>query len=177
MAKIDRRFIRSEEVILKAFTNLLNKWDYSDITIGDLVDEADINKSTFYLHYTSIDQVLNTLQDRLLSDVFEFYQTSDGALETFISKLLEVAKKNRKVYRTVIYNSDQHFYENAYSLFWGITPKSNQKNKHIDSVYYKRFSLLHALSNSVLLWCQDSCAASKDELQDLLISQISFFLD
>lgn len=39
--------------------------DYDQITIKNLTERADINRRTFYLHYASIDELLNELIDEI----------------------------------------------------------------------------------------------------------------
>ena len=48
---------------------LLQKSDPESLMIDDLVYAADINKSTFYLHYQSIDQLISAIEDRLISNI------------------------------------------------------------------------------------------------------------
>ena len=176
MAKIDRRFIKSENEILKAFSNLLNRYDYGDISIQDLVEEANINKSTFYLHYSSLGQVLSTLQDKLITDVFEMYQSCDGDLDAFLVRLTDGVKKSRKIYRTVIYNSSHAFFENIYFIFWGPYSEMDLKDKHIDVGVYTRMSLIHSVCNTLLLWCQGSCTSSKEDIIVRLNEDIAHYL-
>ncbi len=56
--KPDRRIKKTKASLHQAFYNLLKKKNYSDITVKELADEADITRKTFYLHY-------NTLYDLL----------------------------------------------------------------------------------------------------------------
>ena len=63
----DRRFIKTEAIIQKSMISLLNERNAEELQIEDLVMEADINKSTFYLHYQSLDLLVSALEDELLS--------------------------------------------------------------------------------------------------------------
>ena len=40
-----------------------------EITVKELVDEVDINRSTFYLHYTDIYQMLESIEDELEGEI------------------------------------------------------------------------------------------------------------
>lgn len=50
----DRRIRRTESAIHAAFLDLLFEKDITKITVKELCERADINKSTFYLHYRDI---------------------------------------------------------------------------------------------------------------------------
>lgn len=52
--KNDRRIRRTRAAIQSAFLKLIYEKDINKITIKELCEQADINKSTFYLHYQDI---------------------------------------------------------------------------------------------------------------------------
>lgn len=52
--KSDRRIRRTRAAIQSAFLKLIFEKDINRITIKELCERADINKSTFYLHYQDI---------------------------------------------------------------------------------------------------------------------------
>lgn len=51
MTKVDRRVVRTQEAIKKAFLELLSEKKFDSITIQDISDRANINRATVYLHY------------------------------------------------------------------------------------------------------------------------------
>lgn len=55
----DRRVVRTKKAIREAFLNLLRSEDYDRVTITAVAREADIDRKTFYLHYDSVDDVLD----------------------------------------------------------------------------------------------------------------------
>lgn len=55
----DRRVVRTRKAIREAFLNLLRSEDYDRVTITAVAREADIDRKTFYLHYDSVDDVLD----------------------------------------------------------------------------------------------------------------------
>ncbi len=56
--KKDRRILKTQTTIQQAFIDLFEEKNYSDITVKDLAEKADISRKTFYLHYTSLDDLL-----------------------------------------------------------------------------------------------------------------------
>lgn len=63
---MDRQWRRTENAIWNAFGSLLTQKSYQHITINDLIEEADIGRSTFYSHYATKDELL----DRLCATLF-----------------------------------------------------------------------------------------------------------
>lgn len=66
--KTDLRVIRTKKAIREAFCSMIMEMDFPDITIKELTQRAMINRNTFYLHYSSIEALLQELQDEIVDD-------------------------------------------------------------------------------------------------------------
>ena len=64
----DLRIRRTRDAIRKAFTTMMLKKDYKEITIKDLARTANINRKTFYLHYDSLDDLLEEIQQEIADE-------------------------------------------------------------------------------------------------------------
>ena len=60
--KHDLRYIKTEKAIRKTFHELLQEKDISRITVKELTERAEINKTTFYAHYETLPDLVNTLE-------------------------------------------------------------------------------------------------------------------
>lgn len=54
----DRRVLRSRRLLADALLDLIVEKGYEQITIQEIADRADLNRATFYLHYTSKEELL-----------------------------------------------------------------------------------------------------------------------
>ena len=72
--KQDLRFIKNENLIRETFYQMLGEMDYSKISIKELTQRAQINRKTFYLHYTSLDHLLATLQLEIMEPTFKMIE-------------------------------------------------------------------------------------------------------
>ncbi|HJA69117.1 MAG TPA: TetR/AcrR family transcriptional regulator [Firmicutes bacterium] len=76
----DLRVIKTREAIHSAFKQMICDMDYDEITIKELTQRAQINRKTFYLHYGSLDDLLEELQQEIA--------------ENFISRKVSYASMN-----------------------------------------------------------------------------------
>ena len=73
-SKQDLRFIKNENLIRETFRKMICEMDYSKISIKELTQRAQINRKTFYLHYTSLDHLLATLQLEIMEPTFKMIE-------------------------------------------------------------------------------------------------------
>ena len=64
----------SKRKIEKAFMQLIQTKEINEITVTDLVKNAKINRSTFYVNYLDIYDLAKQLKDRMFQDILELYQ-------------------------------------------------------------------------------------------------------
>jgi AcrR family transcriptional regulator len=68
---MDRRQKKTREAIFHAFTELLAKKHYHQITVGEIIERADVGRATFYAHFETKDFLLRALCEELFCHVFD----------------------------------------------------------------------------------------------------------
>ena len=102
--KVDRRVRKTKAQLRAGLARLMQKKSIKEITVKELVDEVDINRSTFYLHYSDIPTLLREIEnlyDKLKQNKNGTYIGSRKIGEPgFCYKLYadELLKKVRKLY-------------------------------------------------------------------------------
>lgn len=68
---MDRRQRKTREAIFYAFTKLLSKKDFNQITVGEIIESADIGRATFYAHFETKDYLLKAFCEELFCHIFD----------------------------------------------------------------------------------------------------------
>ena len=56
-----RNKIRSRQLIRQAFEELLKEKNYDKITATDVINRANVNRSTFYAHYPDVRGIVDEI--------------------------------------------------------------------------------------------------------------------
>ena len=96
-AQRSRRFIR------QSFMDLLKEKKLDKITVTDIVNRADINRSTFYAHYADVRALIEEIQSDFVEQSLELLKDADflELLRTpmpFLKKWIGLANQNRELY-------------------------------------------------------------------------------
>ncbi len=105
---MDRRVIKTKRAIRKAFFTLLSEKNINEISVTDISRIAEINRKTFYNYYTGVFQLVDELEDDILSKLgatlkeidiieclkypkklFELFDQTIGVNDPFLRTMLE----------------------------------------------------------------------------------------
>src|SRR5699024_1646022 len=92
MKKLDRRIQMSKSFLKQALISLLTKKQISHITVKELCELADVNRSTFYAHYTDLDALLNEMENDIIEQLtraLQAYIKNEEDTNIIIEKLIE----------------------------------------------------------------------------------------
>src|SRR5690349_25145229 len=67
MTRIDRRTQRTRELLQNSLIELISERGYDTVTIGEIVERANVGRTTFYLHFNSKDELFMSCHEAIVS--------------------------------------------------------------------------------------------------------------
>lgn len=68
---MDRRQRKTRKSIYKAFESLMMREHYGSVTVAQIIERADIGRSTFYAHFETKDELLDQMCAEMFAHIFE----------------------------------------------------------------------------------------------------------
>jgi AcrR family transcriptional regulator len=65
----DRRAARTRRLLKQSVAELMHSMRFEDITVQDIIDRADVGRSTFYAHYTDKDDLAKEMFEEMLETI------------------------------------------------------------------------------------------------------------
>lgn len=96
----DRRVQRTLTALRQAFYEMVLTQPYDEITVGDLIEKADIGRSTFYQHYSGKDDILRISLHGPMSAMAEAVKPESDAEN--LHSILEHFWENRQFARCIL---------------------------------------------------------------------------
>lgn len=75
---MDRRQKKSRVAIFRAFSELLAEKNVQNITVGQIIERADVGRATFYAHFETKEYLLKALCEELFCHVFDTLEDEEG---------------------------------------------------------------------------------------------------
>ncbi len=102
---MDRRQQKTRAAIFAAFNEILTEKSYHQITVQEIIDRANVGRTTFYDHFETKDELLREMCDSLFRHIFSDvlsaesthdFSLSDGTSRTVITHMIYHLRDNRK---------------------------------------------------------------------------------
>jgi len=108
--KSDKRYVSTHNKIKKTFEQLVLTHAYGDITVSMLVREVGINRKTFYLHYPSLEALMDELVESIAEEIVTYLQLqklhfTQDSLEGYLQMLAQ----NLPLHKRLICSEEYYF--------------------------------------------------------------------
>lgn len=162
--KNNKRRRASQEKIERAFIELLQTRELNDITVSDIINLAQLNRSTFYANYLDIFDLADKtreLLEREFSNLFaeyDYFNERSGA-----AKMFTHIKENQIFYKTYfkLCYDDKH-------LISVYDPKRAEKEKIDRNIEYHIEFFRNGLNAIIKLWLKNGCKESPEAMAEVL---------
>ena len=190
MNRFETKYSNSARAMDEALIYLLNDKDYDYITIKEICKKAGVNRSTFYLHYENIDDLLKESVDWMINDFFSYFDNIKANLpldiktkttnelflisKTYLIPYLTYIKEHKKVMTAIIMrpkilNSDLN-YTKLYKHI--LAPILDKFNVDIEDRNYIVKFYIEGIMAIVQLWIKSNFKESIDHICNLIIQLI-----
>lgn len=185
MNKAESKYFRTAERMDEAFLSLLEHKDFAYITVKEICEKAGVNRSTFYLHYETVGDLLSESVEYTQRRFLERFSDVDNVLShihdsprhelvlltpDYLHPYLSFISENRTLYRTAmqkpeIFSADETYRKMFRHVFDPILARFSvpEAERGYRMTYY-----LNGIAAIIAEWLRTDCAESIDTLIDII---------
>lgn len=182
MNKNESRYFNTANKMNEALISLIDKKDFEYITVKEICEKAGVNRSTFYLHYENVSDLLKETT-RYITDGFLSYFTSDkNNIELnigmtpindlqfikpeYILPYLSYVRENRRIFKTAVKHLGTLDFGNVYERMFSYIFSPILERFCIPETereYTMRFYLT-GITAMVMEWIKNDCRESDEDM-------------
>ncbi len=183
---MDRRQRKTREAIFDAFSELLMYHSYSQITVQEIIDSADVGRTTFYAHFPTKDDLLREMCAEMFAHVFseapeaepthDFSDTHDDPKAMVTHVLYHLREHGKKMMVLLTCESGELFRRYFDEYFCALVMEHILKGeKQKEKGLPKELLVNHISSSFVSLvrwWLEQQMKQSPEEIADYFMAVI-----
>lgn len=186
MNKSESKYFKTAAKMDLALISLLKKKPFEYITVSELCQTAGVNRSTFYLHYENIGDLLNETTRYLLDEFLSYFsadrkdiafnlndcepQELNFICDKYLTPYLSYIRDNKEVFSTALSNLKSFGFEKVYGrLFENIfNPILERFNYPEEDRKYVMMYYLNGVTAIITEWLKDSCKKPIPEISKII---------
>lgn len=182
MNKNESKYFNTAKRMDKALISLLEKKDFAYITVKEICEAAEVNRSTFYLHYENTSDLLRESVRYILDGFLGYFNVetrpiSDYSREEmvfidpqYLRPYLTYIKENRKIFATAVKHLGTMNFEDVYGdmlkyVFDPILEKFSFPVTHRE--YVMKFYLT-GITAIVMEWLENDCCETYETMIEII---------
>lgn len=176
--KLDRRVRKTKKLLLSAIIKLMSEKKVNKITVKELTELADINRSTFYLYYDDIFDMVDKIESEIIKNfsiAFEEFSTKDATYEntvSFFTYLFEFVKNNSSMCKILLGPDGEYsFIEKFKNAIVDSQPNFKGANTKIRHEFFMSFIVSGSIG-TIQKWLEDDMNSSTEDMAEFITDMI-----
>lgn len=176
---VDRRVKKTKSALKDAYIKLVEQYSEKEITVSMVAQNADVNRATFYLHYSNkgefLEEILYDVLDGLKESILIPFQSEQkiniNKLTPTTERIFKYVEDNKRIFYALNIGHT-HFKKELETLFHSIFSKEIfiETKSPFGELNYDIF--LHYQTNATLglifYWIEDQFQSSASYMMDQL---------
>lgn len=170
----------------EAFLELIEKKDFAYITVKEICEKAGVNRSTFYLHYETLGDLLSESAQHIIDEFVAFmpYDTTEflEKLENrqldelylitpeYLMPYLTYIREHRRIFQAAIAQAPVLRMDDVYRKLerYVLTPILNRYQVPADAQKYMMEFFINGLIAVINEWLKDDCRDSIEHIVSVI---------
>ncbi|TFD93610.1 MULTISPECIES: TetR/AcrR family transcriptional regulator [Jeotgalibacillus] len=179
--KLDHRKRYTRKVLKDSLISLLATKPISSITVKEICEMADINRSTFYTHYADHLDLLNKIEEEIIEDMNQYLQTYSYEAEEeaiqITQKILNYIIENKLVLQTLLQSNGSPTFEKKLMELTRQYMINNWMKENVVNAEESRYLSTFVISGAIHVikdWIEQDMDQSPEDLAKMINSFVNY---
>lgn len=175
--KNDRRVKKTNKMLREALMKLLEEKDIKEITVKELTEAADINRSTFYFYYEDIYDMVRQMQNEIYDVFFDTVIKRDSEFSDiseyvgYVKRFFDFCKENELQCKFVLNNDiNNELTARIKKAVRDNIPDSAEKFPVTSPLHYLTTFAISGITGTVIEWMEDGMQADASYMAQFISS-------
>lgn len=186
MSKSGSKYFNTSKRMDDAFIELIDKKDFEYITVKEICKKAEVNRSTFYLHYETMEDLLSECVELQFKTLFTYFnkqyesiidRVKNDSLDSlyfindeYLKPYLTFIKENKRMFQVVLKHPNvfhalktyEALYDDVLNPILERYQVPQEKRKYMVTFYIK------GIMGVIGEWLSGDCKESIDDIIDII---------
>ena len=186
MNKSESKYFNTAKKMNEALISLLEEKSFEYITVSEICKSAEVNRSTFYLHYENTTDLLDETVRNLLDGFMSYFNVDVKNLtdkfkmssleelnfisDKYLHPYLCYIKENKRLFSTVLSHSASFKFNDIFQRLYKMVfnPVLERFDYPTSDRKYAMMFYLNGITAIVSEWLKDGCEKSVDEVSQII---------
>jgi AcrR family transcriptional regulator len=173
--KRQKQIDESKEMIADAFVRLLQDYDYDDLTLSQIADEAKVNRMTLYRHFKTKEKIILYQAEKTFKEQEAQAAGQPKPFQEFIRRRLEWVQDLPQLPVLLRSREIEELLE-GFSVASYRSPLEQAIGKRIEEDPYLFHFYFGGVSRIIREWLKGGCQESSRDISDRVISLTRSFV-
>lgn len=165
---MDKRIKKTKKAIVNGVINLYLKKGKKGFSVRMLCEQIKINRSTFYLHYNSVEDVVDEMRKWYLLELDKIFSNKSLNIEQIIFSCAQLVKKqnNSKILSLLFADNDAEIFK-LIKTYCEPNILEIPFMRYIKDIKYNEYIINFIIAGSMAIfkkWVNDGCQPHESEL-------------
>ena len=155
--------MKTKDRIQESLCRLMHEKTFENITVKEICEKADVNRSTYYRNFSSKEDIIKYKLENILDEyIEEFEGQEDTSRQNYINTILATFSRHKEFFKTIHKHNQTYLLQNVLTEYFSVKDNVNDKKELYRSYYH-----IGGICSFTICWIENGMEDDISELSEI----------